>query len=151
MRPELKSLPMSELSPLIEGIIESGTDVRFTVTGSSMRPLLTNCRDSVVLTACDPLSLKKRQIPLYKRPDGTYVLHRIVKVRKNSYDMCGDHQWETERDVDKSSVICVVKGFYRNGIYHGCDELPYRLYSFFWTAALPFRKFAFSLHRKLKK
>ncbi len=65
--------------------------------------------------------------------------------------MCGDHQWEIERGVDKSSVICVVKGFYRNGVYHSCKELPYRMYSFFWTLALPLRKFAFGLHRKLKR
>ena len=120
MTPELKAVPMDELSPLITGLIEDGTDVRFTVTGISMRPLLYNRRDSVVLTACDPQLLKKGQIPLYKRPDGTYVLHRIIKVGKNSYDMCGDHQWEIERGVDKSSVICVVKGFYRNGVYHSC-------------------------------
>ena len=47
--------------------------------------------------------------------------------------------------------ICVVKGFYRNGVYHSCKELPYRMYSFFWTLALPLRKFAFGLHRKLKR
>ena len=151
MTPELKAVPMDKLSPLITGLIEDGTDVRFTVTGISMRPLLYNRRDSVLLTFCYPLLLKKRQIPLYKRPDGTYVLHRIVKVGKNSYDMCGDHQWEIERGVDKSSVICVVKGFYRNGVYHSCKELPYRMYSFFWTLALPLRKFAFGLHRKLKR
>ena len=65
MTPELKAVPMDELSPLITGLIEDGTDVRFTVTGVSMRPLLYNRRDSVVLTACDPQLLKKRLIPLY--------------------------------------------------------------------------------------
>ncbi len=39
MTPELKAVPMDELSPLITGLIEDGTDVRFTVTGISMRPL----------------------------------------------------------------------------------------------------------------
>lgn len=150
MTPELKAVSMEELLPLIKGLVDDGTDVRFTVTGVSMQPMLYNRRDSVVLTACDPMRLGKRQIPLYKRPDGTYVLHRIVRVGKNTYDMCGDHQWEIERGVDRSSVICVVKGFYRKGVYHSCKEIPYRLYSFFWTLALPFRKFAFGLHRKFK-
>ena len=30
MTPELKAVPMDELSPLITGLIEDGTDVRFT-------------------------------------------------------------------------------------------------------------------------
>ena len=88
-----KAVSMTELSSIIVGLVESGTDVTFTVTGESMQPTFYNLRDTVVLTKCDPLKLRKHQIPLYVRSDGRYILHRIVRVNADTYDMCGDHQY----------------------------------------------------------
>ncbi|MBO5911955.1 MAG: S24/S26 family peptidase, partial [Clostridia bacterium] len=87
MKPEFKCVPMEELSPLIVGLIEEGVDVTITVTGNSMRPMLTHRKDTVVLTKCDPLALKRGDLPLYKRDNGQYILHRIIRVHKDTYDM----------------------------------------------------------------
>ena len=141
---------MAELSPLMLGLIESGTDVSIVVTGNSMRPLWHSRRDTVVLTGCDPLSLKKGQIPLYLRENGQFVLHRIVKVHNDCYDMAGDHQTEIERAVPKQKVLCVVKAYTRNGKFHTCDDLGFRLYSFLWRIALPFRGAVFAVYRFLR-
>ena len=135
-----KSIHMEELSPLITGLIDSGTDVTITVVGNSMFPLLCNYRDTVTLTKCDKHNLKKGQIPLYLRQDGTYVLHRIIKVNENTYDMLGDSQTIIERDVPKENVLCVVKGFTRKNKYHDCESKIYRLYSWVWILARPIRK-----------
>lgn len=129
------------------GLINDGTDVVFTVTGNSMSPLWYHRRDSVVLTACDPAALKRGQIPLYKRDDGRYILHRIIKVKKDTYDMVGDHQTQIERGVPKENVLCVVKAFYRRGKYHSCDEVPYRLYSHIWMFLRPVRGVLFKINR----
>ena len=142
-----KKMPMQELSPLLLGLINDGTDVTFTVTGQSMQPTVYNLRDTVLLTKCDPLALKKGQIPFYVRDNGQFVLHRIVKVHKDTYDMCGDHQYEVEKGVSKTAVQCVVKGFTRNGKYHSCDEPLYRFYSFIITLLTPFRKPLFAVYR----
>lgn len=145
-QPVSKAVPIEELSPLLLGLINDGTNVVFTVTGNSMRPLWYSHRDSVVLSACDTDTLKRGQIPLYKRANGQYVLHRIIRVKKDSYDIIGDRQTEIEHDVPKDSVLCVVKAFYRRGEYHTCDELPFRIYSAVWLALRPVRGILFKLN-----
>lgn len=146
-----KTVPMEEMSPLISELINSGTDVTITVTGNSMKPMLWHLRDTVLLTKCDPASLKKGDIPLYKRESGHYILHRILKVNKDSYDIAGDHQYILERDVKKTQVLCVVKGFTRNGRYHSVNEVGYRIYSFIWRLLFPFRKLIMKIHGKLHR
>lgn len=147
MKPEFKCVPMEELSPLIVGLIEEGIDVTITVTGNSMRPMLTHRKDTVVLTKCDPFALKRGDLPLYKRDSGQYILHRIIKVHKDTYDMIGDHQYEVERGVKKGNVLCLVKGYTRKGKQHSCEEFKYKLYTFIWCLTVPFRRALLWLHR----
>lgn len=147
MKRQPKTANMKELSPLITGLIADGTDVQITVTGNSMSPLFRSCRDTVTLTKCEPSALKRLDIPLYIRDDGTYVLHRIIKVNKDTYNMAGDNQTVIEKNVKKENVLCVVKGFTRKGKYHSCDEIPYRLYSFFWSLSVKLRAPVFWIHR----
>ena len=149
--PKPKAVSLNDISPLLLGLINEGIDVTFTVTGCSMSPLWRNLRDSVVLTGCDPLTLKKGQVPLFKRENGQYVLHRIIRVNKNSYDMLGDNQTEIERGVPKSAVLCVVKGFNRKGKYYSCDSRLYRLYVFAWVNFRHLRRFMLSLILFFKK
>ena len=144
-------VPMDELSPLIVGLIDEGFDVTLTITGNSMRPMLTHLRDSVVLTKCDPNTLRVGDIPLYRRENGTYVLHRIMKVHDTAYDISGDHQWVLEKDIQKSQVLCVVKGFTRKGKYYSCEHKGYRFYSFLWRKIFIFRKFIMATHGKLHR
>ncbi len=146
-----KRVPMDELSPILLGLINDGTDVTFTVTGQSMQPTVYNLRDTVVLTKCEPDKLKRLDIPFYVRENGQFVLHRIVRVHNDTYDMCGDHQYEIERGVPKSAVQCVVKGFTRKGVYHSCDEPLYRIYSFLWAICIPLRRPVFWIHRLFSK
>ena len=142
---------MEELSPLITGLIDEGIDVALTVTGNSMKPMLTTHRDSVLLTKCDPTALKVGDLPLYRRENGKYILHRIVKVNAETYDMAGDHQKDVERGVNKSQVLCVVKGFTRNGRYHSVTEPLYLLYVHLWRIMLPLRGFVMRTHGKLHR
>ena len=151
MKPQFKSVSMEELSPLITGLISENIDVNLIVTGSSMRPLLTTHRDSVILTKCDPNALKVGDIPLYRRANGQYVLHRIVKVHEDTYDMAGDHQSEIERGVEKHRVLCVVKGYIRKGKRHLCTEKGYRFYAFLWRLNLPIRGFLIKINHLWRK
>lgn len=147
MKTTKKLVSFKEMSPLITGLIEEGVDVTILVTGNSMRPMLTGNKDTVVLTKCDAESLKKGDIPLYKRDNGRYILHRIVKVHENTYDLAGDFQTEVERNVPKENVLCVVKAFTKNGKQHACDEKRYKLYTKIWCFVLPLRSFLMSVYR----
>ena len=59
--------------------------------GSSMMPLIRQGKDVMIITRpaswkeyCGDtvVKLKRLDVPLYKRDNGTYVLHRVLKVRK---------------------------------------------------------------------
>ncbi len=134
------NVPVSEITPLIEELISQGADVRLTVNGNSMFPMLHSKSDSVILTK--PYSaLKKYDIPLYKRENGQYVLHRIVKVKKGVFTINGDNQYFLESPVYPEQICAVVKSFYRKGKLIYCDNLLYRLYCVFWVTLRPFRGF----------
>ena len=139
MTPEPKCISMEEMSPLLLGLINDGTDVTILVTGNSMRPMLTNLKSTVTLTKCDPKALKKGDIPFYRRNNGQYVLHRIIRVHEDTYDIIGDHQTEIEYGVPKENVLCVVKNFTRKGKTYACSDLNYRMYAALWRWSVPLR------------
>ncbi|MCD7904657.1 MAG: hypothetical protein LUG24_03600 [Clostridiales bacterium] len=153
MEKSVISSRMSEISPIIEECVENGTDVNFTIRGFSMYPLLYSLRDSVVLTRADKGNLKKFDIPLHVRPDGSYVLHRIVRVNKekNSYDIVGDAQKDIERGVSADTVIAVVKGFDRKGHKFDADNTLYKIYVRLWHILMPVRPYICRIAVKLSK
>ena len=73
---EKVQIPMEELMPILQLQMENGGSAVLPITGTSMMPMLRNGIDSVVII---PVSrpLKKGDIPLYKRDNGKYVVHRI--------------------------------------------------------------------------
>lgn len=137
---------MDQLSPVIEELITAGADVTLTVTGNSMAPLWHHLQNSVVLTKCDPYALKKGDVPLYRRADGRYILHRIVRVHKATYDLAGDAQTEIERGLEKHRVLAVVKAFERGGRVVQVTARRYRAYVWLWQLVLPLRHFIFKLY-----
>ncbi|MCD8149999.1 MAG: S24/S26 family peptidase [Clostridiales bacterium] len=104
---------MEEIRPLIEESLQRGEGVTLTVTGRSMWPMLRGGRDSVTLHRPKG-ALKKYDIPLYRRRDGSWVLHRIVEVRTDGYLCMGDHQLRAER-VARRQIVGVVTSFTRGG------------------------------------
>ena len=77
--------------PLLEEKLSEGGSVELPITGTSMLPLLVQGRDRVIISKADK-QLKKYDLPLYKRDDGAFVLHRVVAACGGTYTMCGDNQ-----------------------------------------------------------
>lgn len=141
------SLPMSELSPVIEQCIENGSEVIINITGNSMRPFLKDRRDQVVLIKPEAEMLKKLDVPLYRRKNGKYVLHRIFKCGEKSYTMLGDAQVTLEPDIEPEQIIALSKAFIRKGKRFECNSFIYKSYSYLWYLAYPLRKFYFFSRR----
>jgi hypothetical protein len=80
-------------------------------TGNSMWPTLKNRKQSVIITR-KTQRLKPFDVALYLREDGTYVLHRVMKVTDTGYITCGDSQAYAEQ-VKEDSVIGVMTSFYQ--------------------------------------
>lgn len=128
---------LEELMPLIREQLAAGHRVHFSPQGVSMLPMLRQGVDSVILA---PLSgpLKKYDLPLYRRGDGKYILHRIIRVGK-TYTCMGDNQFTPEPGVTRDQMIAVVTAFCRDGRQISVTDPGYRLYCRLWRYSWPAR------------
>lgn len=139
-----------------EQLNQDGVYVSTTV-GWSMFPMLRNRHDRVIICPVGNERLKKYDLPLYRRPDGKYVLHRIIGVRQDCYVIRGDNTYRREYVPDQW-VIGYVSEFYRNGRHYQTDARGYRIYAAVWNFLFPIRWAVFqvarvflALRRKLRR
>ncbi len=105
----MPKLNMETLLPFIEEAFNRGLDFQIPITGTSMNPLLYQNRDFVKIVK-PTLPLKLGDIPLYRREDGAFVLHRVVGIKENGeYIMCGDNQFLLEYGITDKNIIGVTK------------------------------------------
>lgn len=109
-----------------EKVLETQGFIIAPVVGDSMLPMLDEKKDSVKIVPADGI-LKKYDLPLYRRPGGKLVLHRIIEVKKNHYIICGDNRKELEK-VPHRWVIGVTEGFFKDGKYIPSDDAEYLAY-----------------------
>ena len=111
------------------------------ITGTSMLPLLKEGRDLVELEPCSQERLKKGNVVLYKKNDGTLVLHRIIKTENGEFfTVLGDHQFKNAERVNKNQIIAVACGFFIKGRYVNEKTRWYRLYKKIWLCNLNVRR-----------
>lgn len=144
------------LFDLMEEKLSAGGEVCFSPNGTSMLPLIKPKCDKVTLKACGG-NLKKYDIAFYKRPNGQFVLHRVIKCEKDgTFVMCGDNQWALEKNVKKERIIAVVSHLEKPGGEFCLNSALYRAY----CAGLRIRRFylktrqsglVFRALRKLKR
>lgn len=138
-----------ELAPVILEVIEKEGSFRLFPKGESMRPTICQGEDSVLLVA--PENLKKYDIVFYKRQNGQYVIHRIMKINDHSLTLAGDNQFFTEQGVKKERVIAKVGGIYKGERLIKADSLNYKIKSFLLVSTKPLRRVLGGIGRRLKK
>jgi len=155
---EKRLCDMDELGPFIEESVKAGKKVKLTVTGDSMYPLFKSRVDTVVLDIPKNKKPGKYDIVFYKRDNGRYILHRILKEKNGAFVIAGDNEVKKEYPVRYDQIIAKVVSFERKGKSHSADELFYKLYQFIWVNLFPIRPFilknSFRIYRiilKLKK
>ena len=123
-------MKMTELLPFIEEALKQNKTFTLPITGTSMLPLLVQGRDTVTLSKIQPrggkLSLCVGDLPLYRRKDGAFVLHRIVKIENGTYTMCGDNQFILEKGITEEQLIGVVSAITRDGKTFSVTEPQYK-------------------------
>lgn len=124
--------------PLMAETLAAGRSVRLSPRGVSMLPMLRQGRDSVVLS---PITgrLKRYDLPLYRRDNGQYVLHRVVRAGE-SYTCMGDNQFVPEPGLRHEQMLAVVTAFTRGGREYSTANVGYRLYCRVWCAVRPVRR-----------
>lgn len=141
------TVPTDSLMEMILFQLEKGGKANLTVTGSSMLPMLRENWDSVILApACR--ELKPGDIALYQNENGSYILHRVIRVRKESYLFCGDNQAQTE-EVPKDRVLALVSAYTKKGKPRKLSAPGYRLYRMLMVRLFWLRKYYIALRRWL--
>lgn len=111
------------------------------IKGTSMMPLLKEGRDRVELKPYCHERLKKGDVVLYKKNDGTLVLHRIIKTENGEFfTVLGDHQFKNAERVNNNQIIAVACGFFIKGHYVNEKTRWYRLYKKIWLCNLKVRR-----------
>lgn len=122
--------------------------------GTSMMPLIRQGKDLMVIVRKPEGRLKKYDVPLYKRDNGQYVLHRILKVRRDDYVVCGDHCRQKEYGITERHIIGVLDAVVRNGKTISVTDWKYQIYVHLWCDLFPVRSFLLwmkSVPGKLKR
>ena len=117
--------------------------------GDSMEPMLVENRDSVFIIP-PVFPLKKYDVPVYRR-DGHYTMHRIIRVTKKGYIICGDNRTHLEKDITDSEIVGVLTAFYHNGKFIKCTDKEYIKYSKSVCRNLPLRKIKNIIKRIFRK
>lgn len=104
----------------------------FTNVGTSMLPLLRQHKDLFVIEKKMGERCSKYDAVLFKRANGQYVLHRILKVRRKDYVLCGDHQFHRECGVTEDQILGVMTKVVREGVTISVTDLKYQCYVHLW-------------------
>lgn len=133
---------------LEESLKQNG--VYITVTkGDSMNPMLVEGRDKVVIVPPE-FPLKKYDVPVYRKI-GHYTMHRIVRVTKNGYIICGDNRAVLEKNVKKEDIVGMLVGFYQGDKYIDRHDEEFLQYGIDAVKSLPKRRIKHFITRVVRK
>ena len=123
---QTKEVSFEELMPVIRDRLANGMSVWIYPKGVSMRPMIRQGIDRVLLSPL-PDKLQKYDLPFYQRDNGQFVLHRIVGVGE-TYTCVGDNQVDLETGVRYDQMIALVTAFTRRDKEISVNSLPYKFY-----------------------
>ena len=117
---------------------ENITALPLVISGNSMSPFLVHGRDTVYLSRLDRPA-KKGDVLLYKRESGSYILHRVYKVEKDSYTMVGDAQTQLEQGIRQDQIIAIMTSALRKGKLQKKGSFWWEFFEKLWIRIIPLR------------
>ena len=130
-------------------LLERGYIV-YTNVGTSMKPLLRQNRDIIVIRPRGNERCKKYDVVLYKW--GTkYILHRIIKVCPDSYITAGDNNTFIEHGITDDIILGVMTRVIRDGKTVNMNDIGYKVYVHLWCDFYPFRILLFRVRNWIRK
>lgn len=119
-------------------------------SGTSMEPLIHHQKDTIIIAKTNG-RLKKYDIPVYRGAGDRMIMHRIVKVCDDHYEIFGDNT-NCREFVTDDMIAGRLVGFYKNGKkYIDLDKnKAYKLYSKLWVAILPLRPLTMFINRGIR-
>lgn len=131
----------------VERMLKEGKQVTLRAKGNSMLPFIRNGRDSVMLTG--KFQLQKGDIVLAKTNQGTFVLHRIIRLNEQTITLMGDGNLRGTETCERKDVFGKVTTILKNGKTIN----PYNPWnswkSVCWIKLLPLRRYLLAIYRRL--
>ena len=86
-----------------EEVLDKDGELIFTNVGYSMYPLIKQRED--VLRIVKSETYKKGDIVLYKSEIDHYVLHRILKIKKDKVILAGDYNYFKDKPIHNNQIL----------------------------------------------
>ena len=138
MRTFTKLIDAASEGDSFEELFEEGVILPLSVTGTSMLPLLHPERSVVMLEGISGETVKKGDILLFRRENGSFVLHRVRKCFPDGcLQMNGDAQDWCEV-IERERVIAVVREVITDGRHE--NRIFIQLYNHLWPLTFGFRR-----------
>lgn len=139
---------MEEYRTLLEN--RDITALPLVVSGNSMSPFLVHGRDTVYLSRFDG-KVEKGDILLYKRDNGSYILHRVFAADKDCYTMVGDGQTYLEKNVRKDQIVAVATAVKRKGRILKKGDFCWEFFRKVWIRLVTARPYMAKSYKYIKK
>ena len=139
-----------EYVSVLKEMVEQGHEVSMTVAGTSMEPFLVHNRDKIYFKKPDG-TIKKGDMVFYRRETGAYVMHRVIKVKKQQYYMAGDHQTFLEGPIKKKQIFAKIVSVERDGEWLTENDKLWKFYAVWWRRLFWIRKVVGKLKRIIGK
>lgn len=123
---------------MLRGLVEEGHEVSMVIAGSSMSPFLIHQRDVICFRKPDR-PLRAGDMVFYVRPSGQYVMHRILRVRPEGYDIIGDAQTQVERGVAREQIFALITKVRRKGVWLKPGDFWWDFFERIWLRVIPLR------------
>ena len=135
----------------VEELLAEGRQVTITVRGNSMRPLLRDGRDKVVMRKAKDEDIRKGAVMLF-RYRGSHVMHRVRKIEGDVVIFEGDGNYQQQEVVTRKDIVAVVEAVVRpSGRRIECSGRRWRVLSFVWLSQARFvRRVILGIMRRLK-
>ena len=86
-----------------EDVLNKDGELYFTNVGYSMYPLIKERED--ILHIVQSNTYKKGDIILFKSKEDHYVLHRILKIKKDKFITAGDYNYFKDQPIVKGQIL----------------------------------------------
>ena len=86
-----------------EDVLNKDGELYFTNVGYSMYPLIKERED--ILHIVQSNTYKKGDIILFKSKEEHYVLHRILKIKKDKFITAGDYNYFKDQPISKEQIL----------------------------------------------
>ena len=87
-------------------ILEREGELFYTNVGFSMYPLIRERED--ILHIISSTTYKRGDIVLYLSSNDKYVLHRIIKIKKDKYILAGDYNYFKDQPISRDQILGIL-------------------------------------------